>query len=561
MSQNRSSRFIPLIVAISVVAGILIGSFYANHFAGNKLSIINTSSNKLNDLLHIISDQYVDKVNTRDLVEKALPKILNELDPHSAYIGAKDVEKSMEDLKGSFSGIGISYLIIEDTVRVINVVEGGPSEDSGLQPGDCIISVDNKPFVGKEVTADKAASTLKGPKNSKVIIGIKRKGHKKPLSYTIVRGDIPVKSIAATYMLNENTGYIKINNFSSTTYPELLASLAKLNRDKFQGLVIDLRNNGGGYMQPAVQTAYEFLPTDRLVLYTEGYKSPREEFRSNGRGSYQSLPLVILVDETTASASEILAGAIQDNDRGTIIGRRTFGKGLVQEPIQFADGSMLRLTISRYYTPSGRCLQKPYVKGEREEYEMDIIKRAENGEYYTQDSIHTDGKAYKTRLGRTVYGGGGIIPDIFIPHDTLGMTSYFKEAYIRGLIFKYAYIYVDEHRTQLNQYTDYKSLVEHLKKERIPEKFSVYAEKNGLKRRNLMLRTSHKLFEEFLFDNIINNLMDKNVAIQYANENDPCVLKAIEVLEKGEAFPKATSTPKAETKNVETKNKGTNKKA
>ena len=540
MSKNRSSRFIPLIVALSAIGGILIGTFYAKHFSGNRLSIINTSSNKLNDLLHIIDAQYVDDVKMSELVEKAMPQILNELDPHSAYVSAKDVEESMKDLKGSFSGIGVTFTLYKDTIRVINVIKGGPSDESGLKAGDRIVAIDGKPFVGKQITNDEATRKLKGPKNSEVKIGVKRAGIPKTLTYKIVRGDIPVKSIAASYMLNEQTGYIKINSFSNTTYPELLASLAKLNHKGYKGLVIDLRHNGGGFMQPAIQMAYEFLPKDRLVLYTEGRNSPREEFRSEGRGSYQTLPLVVLIDEASASASEIFAGAIQDNDRGTIIGRRSFGKGLVQEPIEFRDGSMLRLTVARYYTPSGRCLQKPYIQGDKEDYDMDILNRARHGEFYSQDSIQMKGQQYKTRIGRPVYGGGGIMPDIFIPDDTLGVTSYFQEANLRGFIFQYAYLYVDANRKKLNEFTNYKDLVGYLKEQRLPEKLSAFAEQNGMKKRNLMLRKSYKLFEEFLFANIINDLLEKEAAIQFANESDPCVLRAIEILKEGKSFPTKT---------------------
>ena len=537
MSQNRSSRFIPLIVALSAIGGILIGSFYAKHFSGNRLSIINTSSNKLNDLLHIIDAQYVDEVDMPELVESAMPQILNELDPHSAYVSAKDVEESMKDLKGSFSGIGVSFTIYKDTIRVINVIKGGPSEESGIKAGDRIVAIDGKPFVGKMVTNDEAMRKLKGPKDSEVTIGILRPGISKQLNYKITRGDIPVKSIAASYMLNEQTGYIKINSFSNTTYPELLAALAKLNHQGFKGLIIDLRHNGGGFLQPAVQMANEFLSKNKLILYTEGRNSPREEFRSDGRGAYQTLPLIILIDEATASASEIFAGAVQDNDRGTIIGRRSFGKGLVQEPIEFRDGSMLRLTIARYYTPSGRCLQKPYVKGDKEDYEMDIINRARHGEFYSKDSIRMEGQKYKTSIGRTVYGGGGIMPDIFIPDDTLGVTSYFQEANLRGFIFQFAFLYVDSNRKKLKEFTSYQELVAYLKTQRLPEKLSIFMEQNGLKRRNLMLRKSYKLFEEFLYTNIINDLMEKDAAIQYANETDPCVLRALSVLAEGKSFP------------------------
>ena len=450
MNKQNSTRFVPLLVALGIVAGILLGNFYANYFSGKRLNIVNASGNKLNDLLHIIDDQYVDSVNISDLVEKALPKIMSELDPHSVYISADEVEASMQDLKGSFSGIGIEFTIMKDTVRVIRPVEGGPSESAGLRPGDRIVSIDGKPFVGEVVTNEEATKRLKGATNSVVKLGIRRPGVEKLLTFSVVRGEVPLRSIDAVYMLDPGIGYIRVKSFAETTYSEFLAALARLNHGDFRGLVIDLRGNLGGYMDPAVKMANEFLPKNRLIVYTEGRKSPREEYRSDGRGVYQSLPLVVLVDEASASASEIFAGAIQDNDRGMIVGRRTFGKGLVQVPIEFRDGSMLRLTKARYYTPSGRCLQKPYTMGDEEDYAQDLLLRAEHGEFFSRDSIKTNGQRYKTSIGRTVYGGGGIIPDIFIPRDTTGMTSYFKDAYFDGLLYQFSFDYIDRNRQELS---------------------------------------------------------------------------------------------------------------
>lgn len=527
----------PLIVATGVVVGLLLGSFYANHFSGQRLNIINNSSNKLNALLHLIDDQYVDTVDISSLVEKALPQILKELDPHSVYIAKNDVEASMQDLKGSFSGIGVQFTIYKDTVRIIRVIKGGPSEGVGLKAGDRIVSVDGQEFVGDVVTNDETLKRLKGPKNSTVKLGISRPGSKGLLSFSIVRGDVPLKSIDAVYMASGRVGYIRINTFGDTTYPEFLAALARLNQDGFKSLVIDLRGNLGGYMAPAVQIANEFLPKGRLIVYTEGRKSPREEYNSDGRGTYQNMPLIVLVDEVSASASEILAGAIQDNDQGTIIGRRTFGKGLVQVPIEFRDGSMLRLTKARYYTPSGRCLQKPYVPGEEDDYEQDLLLRAEHGEYYTSDSIKTNGEKYKTRIGRTVYGGGGIIPDVFVPRDTVGMTSYFKEAYLRGLMYQFAYVYTDNHRRKLEKMESLDLLVAYLKKSDVVEQFVEYADQNGLKRRNLMVRKSYSLFENYLTGYIVDDVLGTEAAVEYTNRTDPAMRRALEILQANAAFP------------------------
>lgn len=538
MNKNSAQRFLPLIVALCLIAGILIGSFYANHFTGNRLSIINTSSNKLNDLLYIIEDQYVDKVNMADLVEKAMPQILSELDPHSTYVSAKDVSKEMQDLKGSFSGIGIVFTLLDDTARVIRVVEGGPSETVGIEAGDRIVTIDDSSFVSKELTNEQAMAKLKGPKDSKIKLGIKRTGQKELLHFTVTRGDIPVKSIDAAYMVDKETGYLLINKFSDTTYPELLVALAKLNQEGLKRLIIDLRGNHGGFMAPAVQMANEFLPKNRLIVYTEGRKVPRSEYRSDGRGSYQNIPLIVLVDETSASSSEIFAAAIQDNDRGTVIGRRTFGKGLVQEPVNFSDGSLLRLTIARYYSPSGRCLQKPYVDGNDKDYQMDLMTRAERGEYFSQDSIRIQGKAFSTRLGRTVYDGGGVMPDIFIAADTLGNTSYFQECLYSGILNQFAYRFIDSSRKAYEkQYPDWHDFVKYLKKQQLPLKIAAYAERKGIKRRNLMLQKSYKLFEDFAIAYILDDFYDAEPKIIYANTYDPCVLKAMEVMKAGKAFP------------------------
>ena len=538
MNNKKNSRFMPLMMALSVVVGILIGTFYANHFSGNRLSIINSSSNKLNNLLHIIDDQYVDTVNVNDLVEKAMPQILAELDPHSVYISAKDVQQANDDLRGSFSGVGIEFTIRQDTLHVQQVINNGPAERAGVIAGDKIVTVDDKPFTGKTLTNEEAMHRLKGPKDTKVKLGILRYGEKKLRSITVTRGEIPTKSVTATYMLDDHTGYIRIKNFGENTYPELLIALAKLSQESFQSLCIDLRGNTGGYLQSAVQIANEFLPKNRLIVYTQGRKSPRQEYRSDGRGSYQQIPLVILIDEISASASEILAGAIQDNDRGTIIGRRSFGKGLVQQPIAFGDQSMIRLTIARYYSPSGRCIQKPYTAGDNKDYEEDILTRYEHGEFFSGDSIKHEGKEYHTANGRPVYGGGGITPDIFVAEDTTNVTSYYKQASISGQIIMFAYSYTDENRQKLSQLTTVDEMAAYLKRQNIVDKFATYADNNGLKRRNLMIQRSYKLLERYIISRIIYNMMKEEAWIQYLNHDDPAIMETLHVMREGNAFPK-----------------------
>ena len=538
MNTKKPNRFMPLIMALCVIAGILIGTFYANHFSGNRLNIINSGSNRLSNLLHIINDQYVDKVDIDSLVDVAIPQILADLDPHSVYISAKDAQSVADDLKGSFSGVGIEFTIRQDTICVQNVVKNGPAQRAGIIAGDKIVSVDGKPFVGKIVTNEEAMRRLKGPKDTKVKLGVVRYGQKAVKYFTITRGDIPQKSITAAYMLDENTGYIKVRSFGETTYPEMLIALAQLSQEGFQNLVIDLRDNTGGYMNSAVQMANEFLPKNKLIVYMEGRKSPRQDFRSDGHGSYQKLPLCVLINEGSASASEIFAGAIQDNDRGIIIGRRSFGKGLVQQQLGFPDGSMIRLTIARYYTPSGRCIQKPFTAGDTKDYESDIVTRYEHGEFFSQDSIKHQGPAYHTSIGRTVYGGGGITPDIFVPEDTLGMTSYYKQAAMSGLILQFAFTYTDNNRPKLNTFSNMMALSKYLVQQNTVDKFATYADKNGLKRRNLMIRKSHKLLEKFINSRIIYNIMDDEAWTAYLNLDDPTIERALVVFKNHAAFPK-----------------------
>lgn len=536
--MKKSNRFMPLIMAVCVIIGIMIGSLYANHFSGNRLNIINSGSNRLSNLLHLIDDQYVDKVNIDSLVDVAIPQILADLDPHSVYISAKDAQAVADDLKGSFSGVGIEFTIRKDTIHVQNVVKNGPAQRAGILAGDKIVSVDGKPFVGKIVTNEEAMRRLKGPKDTKVKLGVMRYGQKAVKYFTVTRGDIPQKSITATYMLDKNTGYIKVKSFGETTYPEMLIALAKLSQEGFTNLVIDLRDNTGGYMNSAIQMANEFLPKDKLIVYTIGRKSPRQDFPSDGHGSYQKIPLVVLINEGSASASEIFAGAMQDNDRATIIGRRSFGKGLVQQQLSFPDGSMIRLTIARYYTPSGRCIQKPFTAGDNKDYEEDLLTRYQHGEFFSQDSIKHHGPAYHTSIGRTVYGGGGITPDIFVAEDTLGMTSYYKQAAMSGLILQYAFTYTDNNRPKLNTYKDMMSLSKYLVSQNTVEQFASYADHNGLKRRNLMIRKSHKLLERFINSRIIYNMLDDEAWTEYINADDPTIAKALSVFRENAAFPK-----------------------
>ena len=542
MNPENKHRFTPLLIALGTIVGIGIGTFYSNNSSGNHANLINAGTNKVGYLLQRIDNNYVDSVDMNTLVEDAIPQILSELDPHSKYYGPKDAEEASEDLKGSFSGIGIQFRMERDTVNVMSVIHGGPAEKVGILAGDRIVTADTTSLIGME--DHNVMKHLKGVKGSKVKLGIKRHGTPDLQYFTVVRGDIPVTSVDAWYMMNDKTGYLHVKNFGEQTYAEMLVALANLNMEGMKGLIIDLRGNGGGYMLTAIQMVNEFLPGGKLIVYTEGRKSPREEFVSDGRGTFQKLPLVVLVDEFSASASEIFAGAIQDNDRGTIVGRRTFGKGLVQQPMNFRDGSVVRLTIARYYTPSGRCIQKPYVKGHDEAYENDLLARYERGEYFSQDSIPQEGEQYRTSLGRIVYGGGGITPDIFVPEDTTAITSYYREAVFTGLIHQFAFAYADENRAKLTSLRTADKMEQYLRKENLLEKFAQFGEKHQLRRRNLMLQKSRRLFERSIYGSIINYIGDMKDYLMFIGKDDRVVIKAQEVLEQGLSFPKVQETDK-----------------
>lgn len=560
MNTKKNFRFTPIIIALSIVIGILIGTFYARHFTGNRLGIINGSTNKLNALLRIIDDQYVDTVNMTNLVEEAMPQILGELDPHSTYIPAKDLEAVNSELESSFSGIGIQFTIQEDTIYINSVIEGGPSEKVGLMAGDRIVTVDDSVFVGKKLNNQLAMRTLKGPKGTEVKLGVKRATEKEIIYFTIIRGDIPQNTIDAAYMITDEFGYIQIAKFGRSTHIELLNALAVLNHKNCKGIIIDLRGNTGGYMEAAVRMVNEFLPEGKLIVYAKGRNYPRTEDYANGTGSCQKLPIVVLVDEASASSSEIFAGAIQDNDRGMIVGRRSYGKGLVQQPIDFSDGSAIRLTVARYYTPSGRSIQKPYENGKDTNYEMDVLTRYEHGEFFSKDSIKMDESLrYTTGLGRPVYGGGGIMPDIFVPQDTTGISSYLSTVLSKGLTYQFTFQYTDRNRNKLSEFENEESLLKHLRRQGLIEQFVKYAETKDVKRRNLLIQKSYKLLEKNIYGHIIYNVQGKENYIKYFNKSDATVNAALELLERGEAFPKAPDPVLVEEPATDEKDEGTKK--
>lgn len=534
--NKRIYFLLPLLLAIAVIIGIYIGNKF--NFISNQNQMQIGGNVKMSALIDIIKNKYVEEVSVDSLVEEAIPKIIAGLDPHSVYIPAKEFEAANEDLEGSFSGIGVQFSIMNDSVMIVDVVSGGPSEKVGLMPGDRIVNINDTAFVGSKMTNESVFKKLRGDKGSKVKLSIKRATSKPLLDFTITRGDIPVNSIDITYQPAPGVGMIKVNKFGANTYAEFINALAKLKKEKVKGIVIDLRGNSGGYMEAAINMINEFLPKDQLIVYTEGKSSPRSEARSNGSGSFQETPIVVLIDEWSASASEIFAGAIQDNDRGTIIGRRSYGKGLVQQQIPFYDGSAVRLTIARYHVPSGRCIQKEYKLGDSEDYQADILNRFMHGEFDTKDSIkQNEALKYETISGRTVYGGGGIMPDIFIPRDTVGMNSYFNTVVNRGIIYQFAFAYADKHRDELKQYKDHRALLAHLENSTILPEFVEYAEKKGVRRRPFLIEEAEPLLLNQLYSYTARNILGDNAFYPIFFKDDKALNKAIELIRSGKTVP------------------------
>ncbi len=535
MRYKNPFVWIPLAISLAVVGGMMLGDLFSS-----KPYIVDYDR-KLNTIFNLIADDYVDTVTINDLVENAIPKILTDLDPHTTYIPAKDLTAVNDELEGSFSGIGISFTIIEDTIRVTEVIEGGPSERAGLMAGDRIITIDDSTFVGKDLNQiDVRDHHLKGIKNTSVKLGIKRDKVDGLLSFDVVRGDVPLKSVDIAYMVDKATGYIKVNRFGRTTYDEFLNALILLKSKNAERFIIDLRGNAGGYMETAILMANEFLPQNQLIVFTKGREKRNDsEVWSDGNGSFQEDEIIVLMDEFSASASEIFAGAIQDNDRGLIIGRRSFGKGLVQRQITLPDSSAIRMTISRYYTPSGRCIQKDYKHGE-DQYNQELLDRYSHGELYSQDSIRIDTtQIFVTAHGRKVYGGGGIIPDIFVPNDTSGVTSYYMKVANAGLIQKFAYKFADKNRAELNKTKDYEHMLKSLPSDpAMLNDFVYYASRNGVPARWYYINISSKLILTQLKALIGQYIFGDEAFYPILNEDDNNIDAAINAFDKHKAaFP------------------------
>lgn len=529
--KNSILALFPLTLCIGIIGGIFIGRTLYDRPR-------NKAEQKLQAMMSLIDNEYVDEVSMDSILEGTYSGLMAMLDPHSVYIPASDVEAVTEELEGSFSGVGVSFQIISDTVNIIEIVAGGPAEKVGLRPGDKILKADNIILTGTNATNENVYKHLRGPANTEVVLTVKRANSKKPLSFTVKRGEVPQTSVDAKYTINKNIGYVKVNKFARTTYDEFMKALQLLEAKGANKFIIDLRGNSGGYMDQAAMMVNEFLPSDRMIVYTKGKNPMNDSYLiSNGGGHYLDKEIVVLTDEFSASASEIFAGAIQDNDRGLVIGRRTFGKGLVQNQLPLPDNSALRLTVARYYTPSGRSIQKDYKLGEGGKYDRDISERYMHGEFYNADSIKFDkSKEFQTVGGRSVFGGGGIMPDIFVPEDTLGITGYYINVSNAGLMQQYAYEFVQRQRNTLSGVKTKNQLLSKLPDDDVLlQGFVEYAASKGEPARWYYITQSRDLILRNLKALIARDAVGYALFIEVLNSDDSTIGRAVKALESGES--------------------------
>ena len=530
---------LPTLTVIGVALGITIGMALCQKANAQRIVYQNgqwkLEQTKVDRLLQLMENAYVDSLNIDSITDEVMAELVQKLDPHSSYIPKEDLEMVNSELAGSFSGIGVQFSIQQDTVRIVAVIAGGPCEGVGVLAGDKIVSVDDSTFVGKKMNNEKVMKTLRGPKGTQVKLGILRAGVNEPLSFTVTRGDIPVHSVDAKFIIKPNIGFIRVNKFGETTYKEFIAALADLSSKGADRFIIDLRENSGGYMEQAIRMANEFLQRGDLIVYSQGRAYPRYEATANGGGRFKQTPLVVLIDNFSASASEIFAGAMQDNDRATIVGRRSFGKGLVQQQMPFDDGSAVRLTVARYYTPSGRCIQKPYTLGEQEDYAKDLEERWEHGEFYSADSIHfSDTTTYRTKNGRIVRGGGGIMPDVFVGRDTTLNTPWYNRCVNLAYTYQFAYKYTDTHRKELSKFKDWQSLEKHLLKQDLIPQFVAFAEEKGVEPNEAEIQKSRPLMTRLLNAYIVRDVLGDEGFFPLFERDDEITKVAVEQLKQSD---------------------------
>lgn len=523
-----------LIYSLFLVLGIMLGVIitlsstksYLKNIYGNISQ--KEGESKIEYLLNTLNKMYVDSIDINKIDEATVALALEQLDPHSSYIPKEDMESANEGLTGSFSGIGIQFNIQQDSIYVVDVIPGGPSERAGILAGDRITHVDDSLFVGKSINNEKVFKKLRGTKNSLVKLTIVRRGTKEPLHFNIKRDDIPVHTVNAAHILTPGIGYINISSFGENTYQETLTALAKIKKQGATGVIVDLRGNPGGYLDAATKIINEFLEKGDLIVYVKGRTFDRQEFKANGTGSFQDMKVTVLIDEFSGSASEIFAGAIQDNDRGTIIGRRSFGKGLVQQPVSFKDGSEARITIARYYTPAGRCIQKPYVNGKQNDYYSDIWNRYVHGEFFNADSIHqNDTTKYFTKKHRVVYGGGGIMPDIFIGRDTMGSSPSLTKLVNNTVIYRFALRYVDAHRAELKKYNKLDELEAYLLKQNLVDEVVKFAKSENIEVTPHDLTISRNIISQHVNSYIVRSILTEDDFYHILNKYDKTVTRAI----------------------------------
>ena len=530
----------PTLTVLGVALGIILGMALSQQANAQRITYQNGQwhfeQSKVDRLLQLMESAYVDDLDIDSITDEAMTELVHKLDPHSAYIPKEDLEMVNSELAGSFSGIGVQFTIQQDTVRIVAVIPGGPSEGVGVLAGDKIVTVDDSTFVGKKMNNEKVMKTLRGPKDTQVKLGILRAGVKEPLSFTITRGDIPVTSVDAKFIIvskGQKIGFIRVNKFSETTYQEFLSALAELQFKGATRYIIDLRENSGGYMEQAIRMSNEFLQRGEMIVYSQGKAYPRYEAKADGTGRFKDVKLVVLIDNFSASASEIFAGAMQDNDRATIIGRRSFGKGLVQQQMPFEDGSAVRLTVARYYTPSGRCIQKPYTLGDQEDYERELMDRYEHGEFYSADSIHfADTTTYRTKAGRIVHGGGGIMPDVFVGRDTTLNTPWYNICVNLAYTYQFAYKYTDEHRKELARFEDWQELEKYLLKQDIIPQFVAFAKDKGVEPKQDQIAKSRPLMTRLLNAYIVRNILGDEGFFPLFERDDEITKKAVELLSR-----------------------------